>query len=74
MPDLVLPLPDVAPDEPHVSFAMVQCRQCDEQGQWARTTDDGADHAFDVDHQQATGHTHFYVWTITRATSRVIRL
>ncbi|MBB2914875.1 hypothetical protein FHS43_006187 [Streptosporangium becharense] len=67
-------LPDTGPDEPVVTFAMLTCRACGEHGPWVRTDEHEDVHAWDVEHQAATGHSHFYLWTLGRNTARIFRV
>ena len=73
MRDFVPALPDVDASNPHVAFVMLQCRACDACSDWVRVDDHGAPHTWDVDHEAATTHRAFYLWSITRNTSQVVR-
>ncbi|MFI9558853.1 DUF7848 domain-containing protein [Nonomuraea endophytica] len=67
-------LPAIAPDEPVVTFARMQCRTCTDTGPWARADDDqGDEYAWQVEHHRATGHASYYKWSLSRQTARVFR-
>ena len=60
----------VGPDEPVVTFARFSCRGCDAESDWFRSNDPAAS-PWDLAHKRATGHSKFYLWSITRQTSRI---
>lgn len=63
---------EIGADEPVVSFSIIECRSCGERSPMVRTDpSDGSDeHARDADHIQRTGHGRYYVWRLSRHTSR----
>lgn len=60
----------IGPNEPVVSFCRFTCRSCDEGSDWFRQDDPDAE-AWDVIHNEATGHHKFYLWTAMRQTSQM---
>jgi len=71
--DFVPALPDIDANKPYVAFVMLQCRACGEHSDWTRADDHGAPPTWDIDHEAATTHPGFYLWSITRNTSELVR-
>ncbi|GLZ81383.1 hypothetical protein Afil01_61900 [Actinorhabdospora filicis] len=66
-------IPSIAPDLPVAEIYFMHCRTCDAHGPWVGALDYGTrDHLWDLDHRQATGHTKFYRWSVTRQTADII--
>ncbi|UQA91657.1 DUF7848 domain-containing protein [Streptomyces halobius] len=63
-------LPDIGSNEPVVTFVMLECRTCGEHSGWVRSDDQMAP-AWDGGHFTSTGHTRFYLWSVTRNTAQV---
>lgn len=66
---------DIGPNEPVVTFVMHECRTCGERSDWFRqpTGADIAEPAYEwqFDHRKmAADHHSFYVYEVTRRTSR----
>ncbi|MGH3737601.1 MAG: hypothetical protein ACRDT6_18625 [Micromonosporaceae bacterium] len=72
-----LPAEGIDANAPHVRYVMTECRACGDHSHWAREDDQGNHepaYAWMSDHSDATRHSKFYVWSITRNTARTYRL
>ncbi|MEO3852597.1 hypothetical protein ABGB09_34110 [Streptomyces sp. B8F3] len=66
----------IDPDAPQVQSVSFECRSCGERGPWVRTDVKYATGpiAWDAQHEEETGHSRYYRWSVTRNTVRVFRL
>ncbi|GAA1918916.1 hypothetical protein [Streptantibioticus ferralitis] len=65
---------DIGPNEPVVAFGKLQCRSCLSQSDWFRTDDNTPHSPWDAKHTEHTGHSRYYLWTVTRQTAQVFNL